>query len=362
MQLYPIRRVSNENYITQWILIMLRKSTNSDYTVVIQGPLSKPKNEKGYEEEKLRNEYYSGSIYFIESYYKQGFPILISTWESEEDSYVLPEVSTDQFFSKIKSLFNANIIEAALPKLVKGMGYDINSTFYWAVKSQYNAFKNVKTKYVIKTRTDEGFYPLSRVVDLYEVAGSPIMCGNIFCKIDKPDHLGPYHMGDHIYMCETKVALKSLELILEQYERKPTKQVYPEWMEQEGQEHEIDGRWGVFGYCAEWCNQAIYVAERILAHALVRGLGYNYIDNEVYVNNFSVFDVNALDDYICRWARAKQSYFKCQRLLRESVNIVDKPENHFHPSDHNCISHIREYRTDFGESLGYNWPEFIKRR
>ena len=309
---------------------MLRKSTNSDYTVVIQGPLSKPKNEEGYEEEKLRNDYYSGSIYFIESYYKQGFPILISTWESEEDSYVLPEVSTDQFFSKVKSLFNATIIEAGLPKLVKDMGYDIASTFYWAVKSQYNAFKNVKTKYVIKTRTDEGFYPLSRIVDLYEVAGSPIMCGNIFCKIDKPESWGPYHMGDHIYVCETKVALKSLELILEQYERKPTK-------------HEVDGSLGVFGDCAEWCNQGIYVAERILAHALVRGLGYNYIDKEVYVNNFSVFDINVLDDYICRWAWAKQTYFKCERLLRESVNIVDKPENHFHPSDHNCISHIWEY-------------------
>jgi hypothetical protein len=257
-------------------LLILRRILMKRFTVVIQGPLNRT----------------SHSLNFLD-HYIDTCPVVISSWSGDDETNELLNTLGSRL-PKVSSL-----IYQDLPPREENREYNHESTFYWAVKSQYNAMTKVKTKYVIKTRSDEGFYPITNIIDHFKKNNDNILCGNVFfkCFADKP-----YHIGDHLYVCETKIALKGLKLLLDIYEGRQAPQA--------------------------WARQWVFPAESVLAFALMIGSGLSFhddilpFDRQGMVDNFSVYDINSFDDYISCWQFGKAVFSK-NPDLRKTFSPLD---------------------------------------
>jgi hypothetical protein len=263
-----------------------------DFTIVVQGPLTKAST--------------CACVHFLD-HYNEDYPVVISTWSSDNNETVeVPEGVT--------------VVYDDLPDREQGKLYDPQSTFYWAVKSQYNAVANVKTKYVVKTRTDEGFYPIKNIIDSYREGDAEVLFGNVFFK---PFKEYAYHIGDHLYVCETEVAVKALKTLLDIYEEKQKPQ---DWAVQN----------------VNRSDENSYCAEQILAFAFLEALGYDFYTNirptqastsmsgktvsirnwekKPLLENFDIYDIDDFEDYVCRWAH-ENIIFSKNPELRKSLSV-----------------------------------------
>ena len=212
-----------------------------DFTIVVQGPLTKAST--------------CACVHFLD-HYNEDYPVVISTWNSDNNETVeVPEGVT--------------VVYDDLPDREQGKLYDPQSTFYWAVKSQYNAVANVKTKYVVKTRTDEGFYPIKNIIDSYREGDAEVLFGNVFFK---PFKEYAYHIGDHLYVCETEVAVRALKTLLDIYEDRQKPQ---DWAVQN----------------VNRSDENSYCAEQILAFAFLEALGLRRLVpfGSIYAKTWAAF-------------------------------------------------------------------------
>lgn len=288
----------------------------SDFTIVVQGPLTKAST--------------CACVHFLD-HYIEDYPVVISTWKSENNEVVdIPE--------------GCEIIYDDLPERQSGKIYDPHSTFYWAIKSQYNAMVNVKTKYVVKTRTDEGFYPIKTMIDSFKNGEDNVLFGNVFFK---PFTDYAYHIGDHVYVCETEVARNALKYILDMYEERTTPQ---DWAVQKSWDDDTN----------------TYCAEQILAFGFLQALGYDFYtsvrhlqasstvngktvsirdwNKQPLLDSFNVFDIDNFEDYVCRWAHENIIFSKNPKL-RKSFSVrggQTAEEAHFVDFKYGAISEKEE--------------------
>ena len=212
-----------------------------DFTILVQGPLNKVSLEAIADYQKICD-------------------VVVSYWENDPLEAELPQ-------DVIK-------VTAPLPDRNKTVGVLKDSTFYWAIKGINNGLKQVKTEYIVRTRSDERFEDLEYLMELAE-STDKLVCGNIFVRSWKDVR---YHIGDHVYCCKTKDLLNATESLLQQW----------------------DGE----SVLMDWALQERYCAEQILAHAylVARGSEFPDWDNKLnFEKHFYVFDIAELGEYVVRW-------------------------------------------------------------
>jgi hypothetical protein len=151
---------------------------NSDYTIIIQGPLN------------------SISINNLEKYSQFG-KIIISTWSNNN-------ILSNDLLSYIKQYADITIQDP--PKIIKNKFYNKANILYQIV-STFNGIIRTDTKFCIKVRSDEKFTDLSTLVNKHQKNHEKIICSNIFFR--KPlSYL--YHISDHIICGQTNLLAKSL--------------------------------------------------------------------------------------------------------------------------------------------------------
>ena len=122
----------------------------SDFTVLVQGPL---------DETSLENL----------DYYKTIGPVVISCWNTDD-------------FSKLSrfDLSSTTILAETPPQknIIKyGKQY---KTFHLQVFGIYYGLTQVKTRFVIRTRSDEFYKNLDPLLKKFEQDTGKVVCGNIF--------------------------------------------------------------------------------------------------------------------------------------------------------------------------------------
>ena len=247
----------------------------SDFTILIQGPLNKI------------------SLESIENYQKYG-EVVISCWD-DDDLSLIPK--------------GIRYKAAPLPdRNEEGTrGFKKNSTWYWAITSQLNGFELVKTKYVIKTRSDESYFNLKPFIKTFLKDPNLFVCGSIFVR--RWEDCG-YHIGDHIYALKTKMALEAARFLVEMYRGK--------------------------GDLAAWADQEMYVAEQILAYAYLhikdKSLFYDerICQKKTMLENFSVVDINLTQKFTAQYAHQNITFkdkfnnlhrVNCHKDLRDDSDV-----------------------------------------
>ena len=135
-------------------------------------------------------------------YYGSMFPVIISCWEDDPNVSCLNSYKTNPNFKIIKT-------KAPLEdKLINEKVLMRNSTFPYQIISIVNSLKACTTKYVIKVRCDESWPDLLPLIELYNSDTNKLVCGNVFWS-----SIYKHHIGDHIWMGQTKVLLETWENI-----------------------------------------------------------------------------------------------------------------------------------------------------
>ena len=75
------------------------------------------------------------------------------------------------------------------------------ANLYYQVVSTLEGLKQVKTKYVLKHRSDESYSNLHLVLEQFERNPTKLLCSNVFFR---PLSYAPYHISDHFFLGETK--------------------------------------------------------------------------------------------------------------------------------------------------------------
>ena len=134
--------------------------------------------------------------------------------------------------------------------------------------------KQVKTEYIVRTRSDERFEDLEYLMELTH-STDKLVCGNIFVRSWKDIR---YHIGDHVYCCKTKDLLNATESLLQQW----------------------DGE----SVLMDWAVHGPNCAEQILAHSYLVARGSDvsvWNEKENFEKHFYVFDIAELGEYVVRW-------------------------------------------------------------
>jgi hypothetical protein len=228
-----------------------------DFSVLIQGPIN---------DISLKN---------LDKYSEYG-PVVVSTWASEE---IISTVKKQD----VKFIINQ------LPDKKDNPLYIKESTFYWAICSMYYGLKNVETKYVVKTRSDESFSELEPFINKFLQDPKKLVCGNCFVeKFEKKQ----FHIGDHIFVVNTQKILDAITEIKNVYEQKSKE------------------KW--------WVHQGEFCAEQILAFGFLFYSGVELqkvkngqpteVEKQIFRDYFEIVDLNSISEFILKNNHKNKTY------------------------------------------------------
>ena len=161
-----------------------------DITIIIQGPLNKTSLDK------------------LEHYVEFG-KIIVSHWA--EDSLDLQQqlIEAQVKYSNISSISSSDPPEPYdHPGLIGSV--QKKDYRYHQFQSTHEALKICKTKYAIKTRSDEYWLGLEPLLEKFSQDDSKMVTSNVFCK---PYYPQPYHISDHLMLAKTDLFLEGLDMI-----------------------------------------------------------------------------------------------------------------------------------------------------
>ena len=114
--------------------------------------------------------------------------IIIGGWENDPNLNMLkPFTNKERIRIVLKPLPTYVHVHSHLPP-----------TLLYQIKCILNTVCEVKTKYVLRTRSEEFYNDIQIFVDKFKENPTGILCGNVLFK---PIY---GHMGDHLYMLSTK--------------------------------------------------------------------------------------------------------------------------------------------------------------
>ena len=195
-------------------------------------------------------------------YYQTIGPVIINYWTNDKNEHLL-----DQY-----DLEECVIVKSPQPSY-KLFGNPCNDTTTWQFVSIERALRNVTTKYVIRTRSDESWGNLQPIVDKFNNNKLKIVCGNIFFK----KWIVPYHIGDHLFIGDKNILLKAYHDIL--------------------------------------LNPNIYKTgfpEQIAARAIMKAFlnkPINVESKEDFKEVFDIIDINLLQPFTAAYQHAKKIYY-----------------------------------------------------
>ncbi len=137
-----------------------------DLTIIVQGPLN------------------SVSLTHLD-YYRPFGKIIVACWDNDD-------------FSLLDGLTGIEVVHC---KLEQRWSYP-QQTLNYHILSMYNVLSHVKTKHVIRTRSDEYWGDVSRLVQKFEEDQTRVVFGNIFFHTWRTRG---FHIGDHLFVGDTDV-------------------------------------------------------------------------------------------------------------------------------------------------------------
>jgi hypothetical protein len=96
-----------------------------------------------------------------------------------------------------------------------------SETVYSQFYSTYHGAMNTKTKYIIKTRSDEFYEDLTPFINEFLKNDNRIVCGTAFVR---PWYECTHQFGDHMFIVKTEVLRNALKKLLEMYTIAPKDQ------------------------------------------------------------------------------------------------------------------------------------------
>ena len=162
-----------------------------DLTILIQGPLN------------------SISVDKIDHYLQYTDHIVFSAWSNfGELSLEALEKLKDKVTIILQPMPLIGNCACCNKRMLTAQG---TSTFAWALCTTYTGLQNCNTENVLKLRSDEYYGNLGPIINLFNKERSKIVCGNIFSRVwsDRP-----YHIGDHIFISNTKKMLNSYKMLV----------------------------------------------------------------------------------------------------------------------------------------------------
>ena len=185
------------------------------------------------------------------------------------------------------------IVSQPLPDRNKTFGVIKDSTFYYSLSSTYKGLQFCKSKYTIKSRSDETYSDYSVLKEKLLSDDERFVFGNIFAK---PWSYSAYHIGDHMFAAKTEYLRKAYEFLYNSY-------TYGKNL--------IKDAWIIQGYPSH------QTAESILAKSFLKAKGVDrstWSSKEAFLANYDVVDINTLGNYTARWAHGNRTYhndYKC---------------------------------------------------
>ncbi|HAI37257.1 MAG TPA: hypothetical protein DCM40_03510 [Maribacter sp.] len=216
------------------------------WTTLIQGPITKDKESLGY----------------IDKYKEYG-DVIISCYSGDIEANTFENVNLDR----------VRIINNTFPKIPINdqCKWFSESTFYYALTTMYNGVLSVKTPYVIKTRSDEGWSTFDPFISQF-IDDDFLVCGNIFCRKFEER---PFHFGDHIFIVKTEYLKKALKSLLD--------------------------------VCDKGCLDTNMCAESVLCTFIFKSMGIKTSKKE-YLDTVKIVDINKVKNFHASWQHAKIQY------------------------------------------------------
>lgn len=222
-----------------------------DITIIIQGPLN------------------ATSLNNLANYSEFG-KIIVSHWS--EDSIDLQRQLVE-LQVKCKNLSSISSSDPPEPFMHPGLvGSKQQEDYrYHQFQSFHEALKLCKTKYAIKTRSDEYWLNVDPLLEEFSKDTNKLVTSNVFCK---PYYGQPYHVSDHLMLARTDLLLSSMEVIASQT-RNRLNVVATECS---------------FGYG--------FLSAKYQSESKSDPLPSN---QEAFKNDFSYVNINEFDEYLVRW-------------------------------------------------------------
>ena len=244
------------------------------------------------------------SIHNLELYnqYKE---VIISYWSSDDTSLIDDTILQKDLFINsnydfIKLQENASVSREAQSynnSVFHQMG-SFCPTFYYQVANIVFGLRKVKTKYVIRTRADEIFTNLDPLIEKFELDTGKFVGANVFWK--PLDVWGKYHIGDHLFMCETDKILQTYENIFKSL----LKGAAPLVNLFEDKDYYPDPNF--------WTDQLLHNPENTLGIYYLDALGLDlnecldtYYEQKL-LQNFDVLNVELLGSYVVRYGQSEK--------------------------------------------------------
>ena len=194
--------------------------------------------------------------------YKEYGDVVISTYNKD----ILDINFSEEFLQGTK------LVTTDLPEIPNHpCGWLKKSTFYYALTTMYNGVCQVRTPFVIKTRTDERWGTFDPFIEEFEKNYDSLVCGNIFCR--KVTDV-PYHFGDHIFIVKTVYLKNALKKLI----------------------HYIDNSKSMTGS-----------AEQILCMSIMDAMG-KPANTENFLQIINIVDINRVKDFHAVWRHGEKDY------------------------------------------------------
>ena len=297
---------------------------DDNITIIIAGPLNRT------------------SLDTIDHYLKFTKNIIISTWEYDWFDNLKFGDFISRLKNKYKDICNLTITHTPEPnykKMLKDgdlVGVLDNSTYFWQVSGIHNGLKECKTKYAIRTRSDESYENLKPLIDQFKLDTNRIVFGNIFFK---PSGL---HVGDHLYMSTTKKLTEMFSLLTNIYTNKFTHldSSFCQYFHQAGQPQpvsaeEVLGRVSLF--ISEVLNRNLPISNEtleILTNEEVVGstfpskvtvtklipFNFNFRIKDTFKKYVDVVNVKYLSPISCRYNSMNATY--TEKDMVDNINIT----------------------------------------
>ena len=216
-----------------------------DITIIIQGPLD------------------STSLDKIEHYVDFG-KIIVSHWSTDPIELQRQLVDLQVKYDNISSISSS---DAPVPFLMPSRlaSVQVKDYRFHQFQSLHEALKLCKTKYSVKTRSDEYWINIDYMLQKFSKDKNKLVTSNVFYK---PYYEQNYHISDHLMIAKTETLLLAMEIISQE----PKEEVMRIVSE------------STFGWA--------------FLQALSAGIPDNY---EAFEKYFDFVNINNFDGYLVRW-------------------------------------------------------------
>lgn len=222
-----------------------------DITIIIQGPLK------------------ATSLNNLEHYSEFG-KVIVSHWSEDPIELQKQLIEAQVKYDNISSISSSDPPDPFMHPGLAGTKKQEDYRHH-QFQSLHEALKLCKTKFALKTRSDEYWVNVDPLLKMFSKDINKLVTSNVFYK---PNYVQPYHISDHLMLARTDLFLSAMNIIASQT-RNRLHVVVTECS---------------FGYA--------FLSAKYQSGSNNLPLPSN---EEAFKNDFSYVNINEFDEYLVRW-------------------------------------------------------------